>query len=144
MIAIAHGDGHLKFNKCYKTIVKLWYVRGLVKQLYLYIQHCLQYLVLQTRRHKLYRLLQPIYSPSILYHIIMLDFILALLTSDKGYDVVLLLTDKYTKKISLLPEKATYSAAEWARVLIDRLDLVDWSIPKAIISDCNPKFLSEL
>lgn len=74
----------------------------------------------------------------------MLDFILALPTLDKDYNTILLLTDKYTKKISLLPEKATYSAVEWAQVLIDRLDLVDLGIPKAIILDRNPKFLSEL
>ena len=78
------------------------------------------------------------------YHTITLDFILALPTSDEGYDTILSLTDKYTKKVSLPPGKATYSAAEWARVLIDRLDLVDWGIPKAIISDRDPKFLSEL
>lgn len=40
VIAIAYGDGHPGFNKCYETIVKLWYVRGLVKQLRLYIKHC--------------------------------------------------------------------------------------------------------
>lgn len=29
-------------------------------------------------------------------------------------------------------------------MLVDCLDLVDWSIPKSIIFDCNPKFLSDL
>lgn len=37
-----------------------------------------------------------------------------------------------------------YSVADWVRVLIDRLDLVDWGISKAIISDWDPKFLSDL
>ena len=125
MIAIAHGGGHSGFNKCYKIIVKSWYVKGLVKQLLLYIKHCFQCLVLQIRQHQLYGLLQPIYLLAVSYHIIMLEFILALPTSDKDYNIILLLTDKYTKKVSLPPSKATYSAAEWARVLIDQLDLVD-------------------
>ena len=135
MIAITHEDGHPGFNKCYETIVKLWYVRGLVKQLQLYIKHYLQYLVLQTRQHQLYKLLQPIYSPAIPYHTITLNFILALLTSNKGYNTILLLTDKYTKKVFLLSGKAMYSVADWVWVLIDRLNLVDWGISKAIISD---------
>ena len=135
MITIAHGDSHSEFNKCYETIVKLWYVRRLVKQLCQYIKHCPQCLVLQTIRHKPYGLLQPIHLPAVLYHTIILNFILVLLTSDKGYNIILLLTDKYTKKISLPPGKAMYSAAEWARVLINRLDLIDCGIPKAIISD---------
>lgn len=46
IIAVAHGNSHLGFNKYYETIIRLWYVQGLVKQLCLYIQHCPQYLVL--------------------------------------------------------------------------------------------------
>lgn len=57
IIAITHENGHPGFNKCYKTIVKSWYVKKLVKQLQLYIKHYLQCLVLQTRQHQLYRLL---------------------------------------------------------------------------------------
>ena len=87
-------------------------MQELVKQLHSYIQHCLQCLVLQTRRYKPYGSLQPIYLPAVLYHIITLDFILALPMSDKGYDTILLLTNKYTKKISLPPGKATYLTAE--------------------------------
>lgn len=63
---------------------------------------------------------------------------------NKGYDIILLLTNKYTKKISLPSGKTTYLAAEWMQVLIDQLDLINWGIPIAIISDRNPKFLSEL
>lgn len=144
VIAIVHGDGHPGFNKCYKTIIKLWYMRRLVKQLQSYIKHCPQCLVLQTSQHQPYGLLQPIYSPAVPYHTIMLDFILVLPTSDKGYNTILLLTDKYTKKVSLPPGKATYLIADWAQVLIDRLDLVNWGIPKAIISDRDLKFLSDL
>lgn len=144
VIAIVHGDGHPGFNKCYKTIVKLWYVRRLVKQLQSYIKHCPQCLVLQTSRHQPYGLLQPIYSPAVPYHTITLDFILVLPTSDKGYNTILLLIDKYTKKVSLPLDKATYLIADWARMLIDRLDLVNWGISKAIISDRDLKFLSDL
>lgn len=37
-----------------------------------------------------------------------------------------------------------YSAAGWARVLVGRLDLVDWGVSKVIISDRDLKFLSDL
>lgn len=119
-------------------------MQQLVKQLYLYIQHCPQYLVLQTRWHKPYRLLQLVYLPLVSYRTITFDFILELPMLNKGYNIILLLIDKYTKKIFLPPRKTIYLAAEQARALIDQLDLVDWGIPKAIILDCDPKFLSEL
>lgn len=53
-------------------------------------------------------------------------------------------TDKFTKRITLIPGRATYSAGEWAIRLLDRLDIADWGYPKVIISDRDRKFLSEL
>ena len=39
---------------------------------------------------------------------------------------------------------STFSAKEWARRLLRRLQKIDWGLPKQIISDRDRKFLSEL
>lgn len=46
VIAIAYGDKHLDFTKCYKIIAKSWYIHGLVKYLHFYIKYYPQCLIL--------------------------------------------------------------------------------------------------
>ena len=141
---IAHSNGHPGFRRCFEIISRAWYVKNLTKNLREYIRHCPECLILQTRRHKPYGSLQPIPTLSVPYYVISIDFILALPRTAEGYDSILSITDKFTKKAALPVGKGTYTAEEWARTLIDRLDIADWGIPKVIISDREPKFLSEL
>ena len=144
ILKIAHGHAHPGFKRCYEIISKAWYVKGLVKQLRSYISNCPECLILQTRRHSTYGSLQPIPTVAVPYYCISIDFILALPKSIQNFDSIMSITDKFTKKITLPPGKSTYTATEWARVLINRLDLVDWGIPKILISDREPKFLGEM
>lgn len=53
-------------------------------------------------------------------------------------------TDKFKKRITLIPGRSTYSVEDWADALLDRLDIADWGYPKLIITDRDRKFLSEL
>lgn len=114
-----HSDKYLSFAKYYKIVARLWYIQGLVKYLCTFIKHCPQCLILQTKKHWLYDCLQPIYSLLVLYYTIILDFILALLTFKKSYNVMISLANKYNKKLLLLPGKAIYTAADWAETLVD-------------------------
>ncbi len=146
ILALAHGDGHPGFQRCHEIVTKSWYIHGLTKALRDYIAHCPECLILQTRRHKPYGALQPISSPPVPFHTITLDFVLALPTSEKPsqYDTILSVTCKFSGRTTFIPGKSTYSAMQWASELIDRLDTADWGLPKAIISDRDRKFLSEL
>ncbi len=53
-------------------------------------------------------------------------------------------TCKTSRKVTLIPGKNTWTAAEWAIKLLRRLHKLDWGIPKAIISDRDRKFTKEL
>lgn len=88
--------------------------------------------------------MQPIDSPPCPFHTITLDFILALPRSAKGYDAIMSVTVKLTKRISFIADVTTFNAKEWAIKLLKRPDKADWGLPKAIISDRDPKFLSEV
>ena len=141
---IGHGDGHPGFARCFDKISSNWYIRGLTKQLREYLLHCLECLVLQTRRHRPYGSLQFIESPPELFHTITLNFILAMPTTPTGLDAVLTVTCRFSKRVTFIPGKSTYDAAQWASLLLERLAIGDWGILSAIISDCDAKFLSEL
>lgn len=73
-----------------------------------------------------------------------MDFILAMPTSNEGYDSVMSITCKFSKRIGLIPNKSTYSAKEWAAALLAYLLLTGWGIPCSFLSDRDRKFLSEL
>lgn len=59
-------------------------------------------------------------------------------------DMVCTVTCKSSKKTLLLVGHSTYTAAEWAKVLIRMLHICDWGIPARIISDRDPKFVSAI
>ena len=109
-----------------------------------YIKHYPHCQCNQMCHHLLYRTLQPILSPAVLYYIIILDFVLGLLRLPNSNDCVLIVIDKYTKQISLIPGKMTWMAMDWAKALLKFLILADWGFLIVIISDRDKKFLSKL
>ena len=144
IMKIAHDNDHSEFFKCFEIISQAWYVRNLIKVLRQYINHCFECLILQIRRHKLWKSLQLIDSFSMSFHIITIDFILAMSLFIEHYNVIMFTIDKFTKRITLISKKNTYNAKNWVVVLIERLKIADWDYPKIIISDRNRKFLFEL
>lgn len=142
---IAHDkNGHVGRDKCHEIIARQWYIRGLGRLLREYLRHCPQCQLYQTPRHQPYGALQPILTPPVPYHTISIDFVLALPVSDEGYDCTMTATCKFSRKIMLMAGKTNYTAEEWADVLLTQLLLLDWGVPKAIISDRDRKFVSAL
>ena len=144
ILQIAHENDHSEFAKCFEIISKAWYIRELIKHLRDFIRHCSQCLTLQTRRHKSFDSLQLIDSSSVSFHIIILNFILILSRIDDDINTIMSITNKFTKRITMLTDKVTYNVEQWALALLDRLDIVDWKYSKIIISNKDRKFLSNL
>jgi hypothetical protein len=107
----------------------------------------------RTLRERPYGELQPIWTVSIPYHTIAMDFILALpvvpaigLWKLKGFDFfdsIMTQTCKASRKSLLLPGYSTYTAKEWATLCVMMWLLLDWGIPRGVISDRDRKFLLE-
>lgn len=146
IFATVHGaaNGHAGFRKCYEQLASSYYVRGMSRQLRDYLRHCPDCQIHQTRRHKPYGALQPILTPPVPFHTLTIDFILGLPKSREGFDAAMSVTCKFSKRVTSILGKSTWSAAQWGKALLDRLDIADWGIPKAIISDRDRKFLSDL
>lgn len=77
------------------------------------------------------------------FFILTLDFVLILCLSKKEYNVLMLVTCKFSKKVTLIKGKDTFTVKEWAYTFLTRLDLIDSSLPRELIFDRDPKFLSK-
>ena len=142
---LAHDElGHPGYYRTHERLAGAVHIRHLSKKLREFIRHCPRCQLYGTRRHKPYGSMQPILSPSVPFHTITLDFIVSLPTSREGFDCALTVTDKFSKRVTFIPGKATMTAANWARELLGRLSIADWGVPKAIISDRDRKFMSSL
>lgn len=79
---------------------------------------------------------------NILFHTITLNFILALLISIKKLKCLLIIIDKFFKRLMLISDKFTWSVKKWTHALIERLQQVNWNMLSMIIFNCDLKFLS--
>ena len=143
VLQIAHGDGHPGYARLLQK-ASAWYIRHVAKHVREYIRHCPSCQIYQTKRHLPYGSMQPIESPPVPFHTITIDFILSLPTSAEGFDMAMPVTCKFTKRVTIVPGKSTWSAKEWAKALLNQLCLVDWGLMKVILSDRDRKFLGEL
>ena len=113
IFTVAHDENHhCGFHRAYARISGSLYIRHLAKRLRRYIKHCRKCIENQTVRHAPYDELHPIKSIALPFHTITIDFILALPENPDGMNAVLTTTDKFSKRISLLPGKTTWSAPE--------------------------------
>lgn len=107
ILAIAYEEGHPGFSRCYEIITRFWFIWGLTKLLRTFIRYCPQCLALQTRRHALYGSSQPLESPPVSFFILTLDFILIFLVSADGFNALMSVTCKFSKRITLIEEMDT-------------------------------------
>ena len=95
---------HCKFDRAFEHFHKLT-INKTSHQLQVYINECSDCDKNQTHHHKLYDDLQLILNLLILFHILAIDFILALSVSEEDYNVMLIITDKFIKNIQLILKK---------------------------------------
>ena len=146
ILIIVHNESndHSEFDHFYERINSFWYIKELIRYLKNYIAHCSQCKINRIRRHKSYEFLQSILSSFISFHTLIIDFILTMLVSHIDMNCVMSVTDKYSKRITILVNKDTWSTDDWFATLLKRLDLANWDLPKTIISNKDRKFLFDL
>lgn len=141
---LAHDrQHHGGFHRTYDRVASSLYLRHLSKHLRTYIDHCPECELNQTKRHKPYGSMVPIDRPGIPFHTITMDFVVALPVTTDGCDSLLTVTDKFSKRVLVLPGRTTYNAGEWADILLAALIGQSWGIPLATISDRDSKFMSD-
>ena len=138
---LAHDhNSHAGQHRAYQRLLESIYMPRMSRKLRQYIKHCPSCQLNQTKRHRPYGELMPLSTPNVPFHTIAMDFVVAL---PGKYDAMLTVTCKYSRRLLLIPGLTTYKAEQWSDLLLDRLLLCDWGLPRAIISDRDPKFLSD-
>ena len=135
ILVIVHSKGHPGFSCCFEIITRFWFIHGLTKLFHIFIYHFFQYLALQTRQHVLYRSLQPIKLPSIPFFTLILNFVLALPPLKAKYNIIILVIYKFSKQVAFIKGTNTWSAEQWSHAFLNKLDLIDWDLPKKLITN---------
>ena len=142
---LAHDElGHQGYDRTHQKLSEGLYIFNMAKHLRSYIRHCPQCQLYCTPRHLIHGSLQPILAPPRPFHTISIDFILALPLTAKGSNCVMSVTYKFLKAITLIEGKIVMSGKEWAILLLDRLALLLWGLPRAILSDRDRRFVGQL
>ncbi|KAJ9405571.1 hypothetical protein DTO045G8_6601 [Paecilomyces variotii] len=121
---MVHDDiGHLGRHRM-TAALRHFAIHRLMRQVKAYITHCHGCQLNRTRRHAPYGNYQPILTPDIPFHTIAIDFIMGL--PDTGqFNQVLTVTYKFTKQITFIAGRDSWTAKEWAAALLERLTLGD-------------------
>ena len=135
---------HFDFIKCYERMIVSYFIRDLFKQLRDYLRHCSNCQIHQIKRHKSYDFLQFILFASILFHILIIDFILTFFKSRDDLNVDMSIICKFIKRVIYILSKNIWFVVQWIKILLNRLDIIDWEISKIIISNKDRKFISKL
>ena len=138
--------GHSDYVQTHKWLTDSLYLLDLSKHLHEYLQHCLQCQLMQTSQHCLYESMQPILTLSWSFHVLTVNFILVLptLPPSDNYDIILSVTDKFSKIITLISGQKIMTVKDWVIRLMNCLALLNWGLPQAILSDKDHKFTAVL
>lgn len=137
-------QNHANVDRACRLLRQNYYIKDMHKELKLYCESCPSCEVNSVKRHRAFGLLQPIRSPTTIWEVITLDFIVKLPLSEMlgfVYDSILTITDKFSKAIMLVPGKESWSSKTWADAFY-RTVWKSWGFPQSMISDRGGQFIS--
>lgn len=132
--------GHSGIHATYQRLNKLFAWSGLKGAVEDFVKQCA---VCQQAKHehcKTPGLLQPLPLPQAAWHDISMDFIDGLPKS-AGYDVILVVVDRFTKYAHFLPLKHPYTAASVAKAVFQTVVRLH-GMPASIVSNRDKVFTS--
>jgi len=129
---------HPGIRKTYLSIASRFYIRRLSSRVRQYVNKCI---TCQTSKPTNEQQMGKLFlietdEPN---HTLSLDFITGLPVSEKKFDALLTVTDKFTKAIRLISCTTTTSAEDTARLFLDYCYPI-FGLPIKIISDCDARF----
>ena len=110
---------HCKFHRAYVKAVETIYIKHFVIWFKRYICYCKQCQKKQTTKHVSYEQLASIKIMILFFHIVIIDFIVALSFFESKMNVVLIIIDKYFKRISMFSEMTIWSTSQWTVLWLD-------------------------
>lgn len=155
-IAEAHDNNHhFGVDKVWHALTDQYVIPHCRRKVQEYIKFCRTCQENRNDNQPTLGSMQPVLSVPIPFHTIAIDFIVKLPSVPVSsypwvksqvpfFDGLLTVTDKFSKATLLIPGNSVYTAGDWAKALLAALYIGNWGLPKRIISDRDPKFLSAL
>jgi hypothetical protein len=138
-----HDDNHhCEFHKVYARISESIYIRHMIKRLRRYIHHCKFCLENQIKRHSSYDELNSIRIMTFSFHTVIIDFVMILSQISSDENVLLIIIDKFIKRVSLIFDKNSWDVSQWASIWLNALQREEWRLSKIIIFDRDSKFVN--
>ena len=106
-----------------------------------YISRCMKCQQVKVEHQHPAGLLQPFPVPEWKWEIISMDFITGLPMTWRQHDFIMVVVDKLTKAAHFIPVKSTHQMDDIAKIFMKDIFRLH-GLPKAIVSDRDPKFTS--
>ena len=106
-----------------------------------YIARCMECQKVKVEHRHPAGLLQPLPIPEWKWDVVTIYFITKLPKTPKQHDAIMVVVDKFTKAAHFIPIKTTHKAANIADIYMKEVARLH-GVPKAIVSDRDPKFAS--
>ncbi|WVZ80721.1 hypothetical protein U9M48_028178 [Paspalum notatum var. saurae] len=112
---------HPGSNKMYQDLKqKFWWTR-MKREIAKYVSECDVCQRVKADHLKPAGMLQPLAVPAWKWEDIHMDFIVGLPRTQKGYDSIWVIIDRFTKSAHFIPVKTTYRAKQYAELYISRI-----------------------
>ncbi|WVZ48725.1 hypothetical protein U9M48_000144, partial [Paspalum notatum var. saurae] len=132
---------HSGSNKMYQDLKqKFWWTR-MKREIAKYVSKCHVCKQVKADHLKPAGMLQPLNIPAWKWEDIHMDFVVGLPRTQKGYDSIWVIVDRFTKSAHFIPVKTSYTAATYAELYISRIVSLH-GVPVSITSDRGSVFVS--
>lgn len=134
--------GHMGFEKTYNNVARHYWWPNMGKLVKQFVQSC-DYCQRAKGKNQLPPgSLMSIDIPQERWEVVSMDFVLGLPKTKAGYDCIMTVVDKLSKRAHLLKTYTTADARDTANLFINEIFRLH-GLPKAIISDRDSKFTSK-
>jgi transposase InsO family protein len=133
--------GHVGVAKTLDSLTRTYYWPKMAQDVKEYISTCPSCLSIKPRNNRPPGLLHPIPHPLRRWQQVTLDLITGLPRTPDGFDAILVVVDKCSKLLHLIPTTSSVTAPELADLFFREI-VRHHGIPSSIISDRDPRFTS--
>ena len=136
-------QGHFGRLKSYGRLAQTFWWPGMSRDVTYYVRHCKTCQNVKSGNSHKPGEMHPIANPTKPWSHWHMDLYGTLPVSEDGYDMILVVIDRTTRRVHLLPTKSTATAADTAMLLAERVVALH-GLPKTISTDHGTQFVNEL
>jgi hypothetical protein len=141
IMAEAHSSKlsiHPGSSKMYQDLKPYYWWTKMKKKIAAYVARCDNCCRVKAI-HMKPGLLQPLSVPGLKWDDIVMDFIVGLPTTQRGFDSIWVIVDCLTKSANFIPVKSNYHPHQYADIYFQEVIRLH-EVPKSIVSDRGPQF----